>query len=300
MLLNRNKITLKKYRYLKSRSEILGMISDYERAFLQFYTLKIYSGAGEIVDLGTWLGSSTFVLAKGLSENQKVSNKNKRIFAYDLFKWENSLNHHVVNTEYENIFEQGDDYKWLFFKMTKQYEPHIETKGNVLNEGWLDKPIEFLFNDAMKNIETTHQILKTFYPYLMPQKLMLVYQDFDHYLTPWVHLLIFRFRKYFKHIHDIPISGGTVFKLMKELPIDYIHTDVTLIDENEAEQAYKYCLKLACDRKNPNIAAAHVMYYFYHNKFEKAKSIFSEYSKKFNVFNSDLKDVKKLLYPNHD
>lgn len=277
MLLNSNNITLKKYRYLVSKSEILGMISEYERAFLQFYTQKQYTGYGEIVDLGTWLGSSTFVLAKGLSENRKVSNKSKRIYAYDLFKWEDSLNHHVANTEYEGIFKQGDDYKMLFLKLTKIYEPLIETKGNILNEVWLNKPIEFLFNDAMKNIEITHQILKTFYPYLMPKKSILVYQDFDHYLTPWVHLLIFRFRNYFKHIHDIPQTGGTIFKLTKELPIEYINTDVTLIDENEAEQAFKYCIKIACDRKKPNIAAAHVMYYYLHGNLIKAQNVFAEY-----------------------
>lgn len=300
MFLNRDNISLKQYRHLISKSQIIGMISEYERAFLQYYAQQKYSGAGEIVDLGTWLGSSTINIAKGLSENKKVLNKNKRIFAYDLYTWEDSLDYYVANTEYQNMFKQGDDYKWLFLKLTNSYEPFIEIKGNVLNDAWNNKPIEFLFVDAMKNIETTHQILKSFYPFLIPKKSILVYQDFDHYLTPWVHLLIYRFRNYFKHIHDVPYSGGAVFKLMKKLPSDCFNTDITIIDETEAEQAYKYSIKMACDRKKANIAAAHVMYYYCHGNLNKAQTVFAKYIGKYESNNSELDDVRKLIYPNHD
>ena len=141
MFLNRDKITFKQYKHLMPKSKVFGMISEYERAFLHYYAQQKYSGTGEIVDLGTWLGSSTNSIAKGLSDNKKIQNKNKRIFAYDLFVWEESLTPHVANTEYENTFHDGDDYKWLFLKLTNLYEPFIETKGNVLNELWRDKPI---------------------------------------------------------------------------------------------------------------------------------------------------------------
>lgn len=300
MFLKKNKITFKEYRHLISKPEILGMISDNESAFLHYYASTKFTGIGDIVDLGTWLGSSTFSLAKGLAENRMALNKDKRIFAYDLFTWEESLDHHVAGTEYDNMFNYGDDYRWLFLKLTKPYESFIETKGNVFKYKWNGRPIEFLFIDAMKSIETTHLILKTFYPCLIPKRSLLAYQDFDHYLTPWIHLLIYIFRQYFIHVHDIPWSGSTVFKLIKPLPDELIHTDLTFIDEKNADKAFHYCMKLACTEKRSNIAAAHIMYYYYHKQKAHAKQLLKYYFQKGYNPDSDLKFVKQLLADQND
>jgi len=296
MGMDSNIIQTEDYQDLITEPQVIGLISRHERAFLHYYARDIYSAEGEMVDLGTWLGASTFYLAKGLHENKNVTDKFKRIHAYDLFSWEESLSKDVVNTPYENKFKKGDDYKWLFLDNTKLYEPEITPYGNVLNHAWNGRPVEFLFVDAMKNVETTHAILRSFYSFLIPGKSFLVYQDFDHYLTPWVHLLIYRFRDYFTHIHDIPYSGGTVFKMKAKLPPQFIQTDIRSINEHEAEQAYAYCLNIACEEKKANIAAAHVMYYYYFGKKEHAMQVFNDYLKKGYSMNSDLKDVKNLLY----
>ena len=46
-----------------------------------------YSGTGEIVELGPWLGSSTFHLISGLENNPYFKTQNKRIHVYDDFVW---------------------------------------------------------------------------------------------------------------------------------------------------------------------------------------------------------------------
>ena len=48
------------------RQWILGMTSMEEQLFLEDYAQNEYSGKGEIVELGCWLGSSTISLARGL------------------------------------------------------------------------------------------------------------------------------------------------------------------------------------------------------------------------------------------
>ncbi len=107
MFLNRDKITFKQYKHLMPKSKVFGMISEYERAFLHYYAQQKYSGAGEIVDLGTWLGSITNSIAKGLSENKKIQNKNKRIFAYDLFLSDEYLTPYVMCYFYHNKIEKA-------------------------------------------------------------------------------------------------------------------------------------------------------------------------------------------------
>lgn len=288
------------YKKLVNRPEILGMTSEYELAFLQYYTMNKYGGYGEIVDMGCWLGATTLYLAKGLQLNNTVKNKEKRIHAFDLFEWNQYLDGHVKGTIYEDRFKSGDDYKWLFLENTRNFEKNIVVRGNINNEIWDGKPIEFLFIDAMKDILTTHNIIKNYFPFLISNKSLLVYQDFDHYLTPWIHLLIYRFRDYFKHLVDITPFGSTVFKLIRPIPDHRLKIDVTLIDENEADNAFCYCLKIASKGKRANIAAAHVMYYYYHKKIDKAIKLHAKYLDQGLNPNSDLKLVEHLLKNLHD
>lgn len=296
----KNKFKYRNYKKDISPQKIMGMTSPLELAFLHFYAKKIYTGQGEIVDLGCWLGATSAALAKGLLQNPKVSNKSKRIHAYDLFYWEASLDHHTVGTPYENKFQPGDDYKWLFLENTKEYVSLIETKGDINIDKWNAAPVEFLFIDAMKNKMTTHTILKNFYPFLVPGKSHVAYQDFDHYLTPWVHLLIYIFRNYFEHVCEIPFSGSTIFKLIKPLPDALINTDVNEIKEAEADKAFDYCLKIAAPEKRANIAAAHIMYYYKTSKIAMAKQLFWFYIKKGYDTKSDLQFVQNLLTESND
>src|SRR5262250_2891759 len=68
--------------------KVHGMTSTEEQTYFRRYARDMYSGVGEIVDLGCWLGSTTIPLAQGLFKNINVSTKGKRIHAYDLFVWE--------------------------------------------------------------------------------------------------------------------------------------------------------------------------------------------------------------------
>jgi hypothetical protein len=293
------KIRQKAFLKYLAPAEIIGMTSQQELAFLHYYASKKYTGAGEIVDLGCWLGATTFALAKGLELNRKV-NQDKRIHAFDLFYWQSSLDQHIIGTPYENQFLPNDDYKWLFLKNTKKYEQKIVTVGEIIHEKWDGKPIEFLFIDAMKNIPISQVILQNFYPYLLAGKSLVVYQDFDHYYTPWIHLLIYRYRNYFSFVCDIKPCGSIVFKLLKPIPQELIHTNLSDFYGNEADEAISYTLQFASKSKYANIAAAHIMFYYYKNNMDTAKKLYYDYiNKGFNP-NSDLQIVKQLLFDLHD
>src|SRR2546430_16771342 len=67
--------------------KLVGMTTRIEREFLENYARQTYSGAGEIVDLGSWLGSLTISLLEGLKKNPAAFTA-ASVHAYDLFAWE--------------------------------------------------------------------------------------------------------------------------------------------------------------------------------------------------------------------
>src|SRR5439155_13855185 len=77
--------------------DIPGMISREERRYYQ-YIGKFYSGQGEIVELGPWLGCSTFYILSGLAKNPNFAAKHLHV--YDDFVWRASwMNDKVGESE---------------------------------------------------------------------------------------------------------------------------------------------------------------------------------------------------------
>jgi hypothetical protein len=275
--------------------EIPGMISHNERKFLYQYAEKSFDGAGKIVDLGCWLGATSLSLASGLRGNNKNNITGKQIFAYDLFYWDESLEKHVVGTRHEKQLKPGDSFVDLFRDYLKLYSDLIEPVTDLVKTGWNGDKIEFLLVDAMKKPETAKAILRQFYRSLIPGKSLIYHQDFDHYLTPWVHIIIYLCKPYCRHIHDVPGRGGSVFLLKESLPDSIYNLDFMSVSDDVADSAFKYCLGIASKSKHHGIAAAHVSWYVYHGNLDKAFNIWTNYLWKGFELNSDFTEVKLMM-----
>jgi len=275
---------LKIYKYnIELVPEILqipGMISINERKFLFQYGLEQYRGLGKIIDLGCWLGATTISLAAGLSKNLKCGEKNKNVVAYDLFTWDQSYNKHIKGSRFENL---------------KLYHNIVEIKRDIIKARWTGEKIEFLLIDAMKTPVVTRAIIDEFYSCLIRGKSFVYHQDFDHYLTPWVHILIYLHKPYCKHIHDVSRTGGTVFKVEKSIPKSVLEIDFMNVDESFADNAFKFCISIASELKRNGIAAAQVMYYIYQRKFEKAFIVWTDHLLRNYELSLDFIGVKKIF-----
>ena len=75
------------YRAYQRPERAVGMTSDFELCFLETYAREGFSGKGQIVDLGCWLGATTISLARGLENNPLVP-RQRWIDAIDLFVWD--------------------------------------------------------------------------------------------------------------------------------------------------------------------------------------------------------------------
>lgn len=290
---------MKKINYnIELQPELLaipGMTSGNERKFLYQYAEKSFEGNGKIVDLGCWLGATSLSLASGLRKNKKAGINGKQIFAYDLFYWDESLEKHVAGTKHEKQLKPGDSFVDLFRDYLKLYADLVEPVTDLVKTGWNGDKIEFLLVDAMKKPGTAKVVLDKFYRSLIPGKSLIYHQDFDHYLTPWVHIIIYLCNPYCRHIHDVPGRGGSVFLLKESLPESLYNMDFMSVSDDIADKAFKYCLGIASKTKLHGIAAAHVTWFVVKGDLDKAFNIWTSYLWKGFELNSDFAEVKLML-----
>jgi len=179
-------------------SFIPTMLTPEEKKMLVWLTQFYYTGEGEIVDLGSFLGGSTIHLSHGLSKN-KLDVKEKRVHAYDRFKLDK---HHIEKWLTKNkINYTSSDVFPLVKEMLKDYNKYINfNQGDFTNSNSFQKPIEILFIDISKTWELSDVIVKNFFSQLIPGKSIVIQQDMLYVNCPWVHAVMFRLKDYFKLI----------------------------------------------------------------------------------------------------
>lgn len=272
-----------------------GMTSTKEQNYFRRYAQDIYSGVGEIVDLGCWLGSTTIPLAQGLRKNLNTSTKVKRIHAYDLFVWEEWMNPFMEGCRKK--YSPGDNFLDEYRARTRKYSDLIEIyPGDVQQIGWIGKPIEFLLVDVMKSWKTAQYVVEQFYPSLVPERSLLLHQDFKHYYTSWIHLVQYRLRDYFTFESDIPNSGSVVFRVKKRVDCDFKWcADLSKsFSSREVDEAFDYSMSLI-GGKPSNIAAAKVMYFVHLDRITEAKRLLDNFIQQGFSENSELAVCKKIL-----
>ena len=258
-------------RSLRKSSILHGMTSREEQQYCRSYTHDTYTGIGEIVDLGCWLGSTTIPLAQGLRKNLNRYTRRERIHAYDLFLWEKWMDPYMPGCR--KTYSPGESFLGEYKARTRKYSSLIRIyPGDLHQLGWIGKPIEFLLVDAMKSQELAESIVKCFYPSLIPEKSLLLHQDFKHFYTSWIHLIQYRLRDYFSFETDIPNSSSVVFRLKKRLEYDPSVVDFKSFTDREVDQAFDYSMALV-GGNNSNIAAAKVMYFIHQDRTVEAKRV---------------------------
>jgi hypothetical protein len=247
-------------------SSTLGMLTLQEREYLYQYTKNEYTGKGEIVDLGCWLGSSTIPLAMGLVENKNPQTAKRQIHAYDIFLWESWMDELscVVGTRLEEKFQPGESFFEECKQQTSKWNDQICYHPGDLSElGWQGGDIELLFIDAMKSWELANSIIHDFFPSLIPGHSVIVHQDFLHYYTYWIHLTMYRFREYFDVVYDIPYSSSLVYKYKKAIPQELLKEfySVDSFSVDEISMALDYASSLVSKGKRPIVLSGKIKAY---------------------------------------
>lgn len=271
-----------------------GMTSREEQTYFRTYVRKSYSGEGEIVDLGCWLGSTTIPLAQGLRRSRNRRVIGKRVHAYDLFTWQKWMDPFLGGCA--RHYSPGESFLEEYESRTRSYSELIAVHAGDLSQiGWSGQPIEVLLVDAMKSWELAESIVEIFYRSLLPQKSILIHQDFKHYNCSWIHLVQYKLKDYFILEQDIPNSGSVVFRSKKKIDCDLSWLkNLRSLDDQEVSDAFEYAMSLVSG-KSESVAAAHIMYFIHLDMIDKAKYTFNKFVQEDFPIQEDLKIVQNIL-----
>ncbi len=257
-------------RQQRERSRIPGMTTMTERAYFKWHAQEELTGTGAVVDLGSWLGSTTAALAMGLSANRRRAARDTTIHAYDQFRWEWTMDIHSPPTRL-GPYKPGDSFRPEFELVVRRWRSRIVVhEGDLLQETWPSEPVELLLVDAMKSWELASHIVRVFYPALLPTRGYLIHQDFSHCFTPWIPLVSYRLLDYLVPVKDIPRSETLVFRLVRPLPPAGLELARSSFDESEIERAFRHWLDVTIPKKHSGLRASRVLLTHYDGDSERA------------------------------
>lgn len=267
---------------IKNRKRrIPAMISTEERFFLMRCGRVMAGKPGIYVDLGTWLGASTASIAEGILETEiEPANANERIHSFDLFRWEDSMNVEYLSDNAHLDYIPGESFLPETRTYLRDYHGLIKlTEADLTSYQWTGGGIKLLHVDAMKSRLLSQEIAKNFFPSLT-HKSILIYQDFKHWYTPWIHVIHYRLKDYFSTYHEVQRGGTVAFRTEQLVSVKKVTSviDFGNVGKSEVDDAFKHSFSITTETSHPKIAAAHVMYYVHAGCRDQAYSLFSSYS----------------------
>ena len=166
---------------------IPGMLTPAERQYYPYLT-RFYSGAGQVVELGPWLGLSTHYLLAGLVPNPAFAGKSIHVF--DDFVWRSSwMDKWLAGT---GLAPRGNHESFLPL-FQRQMAGHLDRlvvrrckiadyDGNesLPSLEWDRGPIELLIVDCGRPLHVNEAWYRVLSPWFIPDKTLIVMQDWQN------------------------------------------------------------------------------------------------------------------------
>jgi hypothetical protein len=188
------------------------MLLNDERRLLYWLGKDYYSGTGEIIDGGSFLGGSFQALACGLHDG---GHEDSRIHCYDNFV----TNQYMLNSYPEALkgIRLNESFRPAFEALTARYEANrCIHEGEMGDQEWSGKPIEILFLDILKTWHVNDVVTERFFPSLIGGRGVIVHQDYIHAWCPWIHITMEMLRD-FVQLTDV-VATSVVFLVKKNIP----------------------------------------------------------------------------------
>jgi hypothetical protein len=193
--------------------EIPGMITPEEARYYQWLG-KFYSGAGEVVELGPWLGKSTMAILDGIESSGRF--QGRKLHVYEDFVWRSSFMDLYVPPELRR--KDGEDFYPLFQKMTSSKAALIDARpcaiqvqkwnSHLPRLKWDGQLIEIIYVDCGRAFLENQTWYELFAPFFIPRVTLIVMQDWrTHREIP---------RKPFNHTLQFTESKGSALQLIHE------------------------------------------------------------------------------------
>ena len=163
---------------------IPGMITDEEKQYYAYLT-RFYSGRGRVLELGPWLGCSTWHLCSGLRSNPAFHHE--KLHVVDDFVWRSSW----MDGHYQAADRPAnhENFRPLFERFLAEHAEYLiahrfriaicDGNETVPSLTWNAGPIELCFIDCGRNIEANEAWYRVLQPHFLPCRTLLVLQDWQ-------------------------------------------------------------------------------------------------------------------------
>jgi hypothetical protein len=204
----------------KAAIDAPGMMSWDERIMLCWLAEHVYQGHGEIVELGVFIGSSTISLASGLARNKTVQGKTQRIHAFDLFAGEYETK--VIREQHGREVGADGNFLPIYEENIGAHRDFVSINaGDITTAQWGGQPIEILFVDVLKAVQTIDPVVKTFFSRLQAGRSLVIMQDYNDPKLPYSAVLMEHFADYFAYAGET-MKNSVLFVNTREIPADLL------------------------------------------------------------------------------
>lgn len=197
------------------------MLTEVELRMLNRLADEHYTGAGCIVDAGSFLGGSTVAIADGLRRNLRRRGlpDEKRIHSFDRFEVEEWTR----GIYFPQSTPAGTSFRETFDQNIAPYAALVEVHaGDITAREWSGEPIEILFIDVAKHWTVCDWVTRQFFPSLIPGRSLVVQQDYlYHHWVAWLHVTMEFYADYFEYVGDTEVNS-VVFRYVKRIPDDVL------------------------------------------------------------------------------
>jgi hypothetical protein len=259
--------------------DIPTMITSEERSYLYWLTGELWDGNGEVVEVGPWLGGSTWLLASGMESNPH-RRAGRRLHSIDDFLWRPFMAQRA-----ELDLEPGASFR-------RYFERNLAPKGELVavheaalpDDGSLrlvasggdrasrsDLPlflgdsipgdIAIVFVDGAKSWMAFRHLIVELAPRFVPGETILVLQDFQLWLAYWVPMAVALLLRTcpgsLSLTHTLPFNTVT-FRVVGRISREAVGSFPTTIDHvsvAEGERLLEDAAEMLEDQREPGAAA---------------------------------------------
>jgi hypothetical protein len=215
-------------------AKIPTMLTKEETRMLAWIAGNWVKGYGAVIDLGSFLGGSTAHLVYGVSRSFGCDNVT--VEAFDQFtigdRWKKPF---LYDWGYPEL--KGNDMLHLFEEFVSPFGKVRPHRCQIEEAKWSGDPIEILFVDICKSWSATYQVMRQFYPCLIPNESIVIQQDFQHFQQPWVVATTQYLNQYLRFI-SYTEENSAIFLCTKKIPPDVIERAI------EETKDVSECIKL--------------------------------------------------------
>jgi len=195
------------------------MITD-EEAQYYCYVGRFYSGQGEVVELGPWLGRSTGYILHGLKDNPNFAGKSLHVF--DDFVWRSSwMDEYYKEADRPRNHES---FQPLFDRYLASHRAVLNVRRTKIldydgNESlptlaWDGGPIEMCYVDCGRALDVNEAWWRVLAEHFIPYRTLIIMQDWgtcrEVPLNWWNQTKLFTetHQHSLEHVHEL--AGGCI------------------------------------------------------------------------------------------